>query len=283
MESSSRTSSLRTFFNIRNTVPGLTFILTILLINLREIERFVSRYWMYFKIDIITGLNFIFSAFLLSIVLSVLVSQLWYLIWNLIYECCFTNFQWYPFNFLKDKYHIDPDPRNLLFAYHYINSIAESEMRNYLDRRQDLINLLGSSIVSIWIAIHCGLLLKQYIDIKYIQNPNVNFELLYYKDYKNIGRYEHILIISLIILCFLMIVGLLKVIYQHFHMTLISLHMRCDKDLIINRLQNMDVIKYKCKKYDTYYMCRNCYFPFFILLVSIILLFIIYNPMSIFF
>jgi len=231
----------RAFFRERNTVPGLTFIIVIGVILAREIELFFSNYPTLLKIDLFNTIISVFSTFLISIVLSIFVSQLWYLVWNTIYGGIMTGCRFYPFSYLHNTYHIDKDPRNLLMSLHYINSIADGEIRNYLDRRQDVFNLLGSTIVSIIIAIFTGFRLKKFIYYTYINTPNKYFILLYNKNIIDITKYESYLINIFVLFIITSILALIKVVYHLFRMTLVSIHMRKDKWYHINRLRHMDI------------------------------------------
>lgn len=191
--------SERSFFREINIFPGLIFIIVVVLLNGKEIFQYLLKDdGIFDNIDSISAIIGFSSTFFGGAVISFMVSQIWYLIWTIFFEVLYCNCSRFPFNIINKQYGYGNDKRSLLIKYQHMSSNLDGEFRNYIDRRQDLFNLLGSVIVSIIGGLLTGWRLK-------------------YLEWSN---YEKIVIIFLIVITISSYVGLIKVVIQMFNMTM---------------------------------------------------------------
>ena len=93
-------------------------------------------------------------------------------------------------------------------------SAKDSKIISYLDRRSDLINILGSLIPAISLGIIAGRLLKKYLidHISYKYTPRIPLEWLFE--------------VGLIVIIMMSIISIWTILNEHWRMTLFEIHRR---------------------------------------------------------
>jgi len=146
--------SARSFFDLRYAVPGYTFILILLLINVLILQ---SQLQCLTKISDVIGILLGFLTLLSGQPIGFLVSQIWYSL--------FDRLGWRskvmkePFEILVKNNHVLKEFRQVIFDY-LMNSEKNQNLRYYLDRRWDLGNLLGSTAIAVLLSGFFGYLVR---------------------------------------------------------------------------------------------------------------------------
>jgi hypothetical protein len=134
----SKLMSDRPFFNIRFAYPGYTYLLFIGLLSFEKLQSILKEpvgLW-----ETIIG----FLLLLSGAPLGFLISQTWYLIFGL---------------------YLKTDSEEFVEKYLIVSKCHNEEVRNYVFRRVDILNTLGSTMVSITLSIITSL---------YINGSNIN-------------------------------------------------------------------------------------------------------------
>lgn len=150
--------SERMFFDKRLTVPGFTFILIVLIVNLSLLYNlFLTENVPEFAVKVI---GILLGNILSAPAIGFLVSQLWYFFSQ---HACILRHQIYlPKNLSEvlTKYKVKSDDHiQVTISDHILHSWKCNAIRQYQERRWDLLNLMGS----VWVAIPIGLVYGYYI------------------------------------------------------------------------------------------------------------------------
>jgi len=212
--------SARTFFNLRNTIPGYTFILWSLLLNLESAVGFFVYVMPEIapSSDIATlfGIVLGFLTLLSGGAIGFLVSQFWFLIYWVIIQPLLVA------NYLKkklEKFKVEDKNASILLFNYIAHSFEKKQISSFIARRWDLMNIFGSTIMAILSGIVSGLILRGCVlSVSGIPNNpwmHVNWEKLYNMVYW---------ISALLIVAF--VVSLYKVAKQAYEMGILAIRLR---------------------------------------------------------
>jgi len=154
--------SERSFFDLRYAVPGYTFLLFFILILNEVVLYLLQILTRSTTSETLTGFLVSILTLLSGTTIGFLVSQPWYCFYN----CCFKKERYLKDVFTKFKnLGICPNKRIcndqngelfgaqkkdvLITVIDYIVQKEHEQLKDYIGRRYDLINLMGSTIVSI--------------------------------------------------------------------------------------------------------------------------------------
>lgn len=187
--------SERSFFNIRYHFPGYTFLLFIVLFCIHQfIELSKQDNFGFFTIV------FPFIYLLSGSPLGFLVSQVWYLYfdhWKKGYywkkRCEKRAYIKYLYAIIEKSEILDDPMKAIIIIDYLYNKFVDDNSKSYVDRRWDLIHLMGSIRVSIILGILFGI----YIDIKLMITMKYNYSNDFYIFY--ISFYVILLLLGLLI------------------------------------------------------------------------------------
>jgi len=166
-------SERRTFFEKRDTLPGLTLIVVVVMVIIREIYYIINLSVLSISdFNIFIGILLPVLTFFGGTTIGFLVSQFWHIIWFFLHDFIYVRLYRIPYNVFVDEFKIKKDPRILFTVLDYFDNTAKNGIKSYLTRRWDLINIFGSSITAIIFGIFTGCCLKSYLIEKYIQDEN---------------------------------------------------------------------------------------------------------------
>lgn len=213
--------SKRTFFSLRNTVPGYTFILWNLLLNL----RFVAFFFLYLMPTVSLSGNVItlfgiilgFVTLLSGAAIGFLVSQFWFLIYWLIIERYLANF--YKEKLIEDFEVKDKEASVLVFNY-IVHSLRQKRIVSYILRRWDIMTIFGSTIMAIISGLISGLALRNRVfSIQDIPDSHLNWQII-----------DHILMLVSALLIFAISVSFYYVARSAYDMGILAIRLKA-KDL----------------------------------------------------
>jgi len=151
--SESRFVSERTYFSFRYAIPGYTFLILVLLIN---IEFLFSQMKLFSEIITIFGIILGLLSLLSGSAIGFIVSQLWYLVYNCYYKRYRKLMERDSYKKLIDLIEFTGDATDLVSIMAYIlTSKIDNKITNYINRLIDMRNSLASTLF----AILTGLLL----------------------------------------------------------------------------------------------------------------------------
>lgn len=190
----------RVFFNLRNTAPGFTFILLLLAVNIKFLLKFFMNLNLPESLVTILGILLGFITLASGGAIGYLISQVWYFLSQKIwFDKLYVDSQ---ISELLKKQKVKPDKEILLLFSDYLHHTwPKKEIRTYIERRWDLLNILGSTMVTIPLGLFYG-----YV-IRFI-----------FCGFKFDSYYEALIIISSSILIVIMYIGLRYVIGEHIQM-----------------------------------------------------------------
>ncbi|MFB3888306.1 MAG: hypothetical protein ACE14S_02370 [Candidatus Bathyarchaeia archaeon] len=151
----------RTFFDLRYALPGYTFILFSILIAFPVLQEVLSS-----SSDnaALFGTFFGFLTLLSGIAIGFLVSQSWHIIFNTFIDGRYGR---YPqtLDFLCSHYGLSCNMRNKIFFCDYVHRLSPDEgLKDYIQRRWDLIHLSGATLFSIPLAVVAGLCFRAVLN-----------------------------------------------------------------------------------------------------------------------
>lgn len=197
--------SQRTFFDIRYVFPGYTFLLLIFLILFPQVTQLIQE-------EIIFSAIFGFIYALNGIPIGFLVSQIWYIFY---YKTIFLG----PYGIYKkprkyikyliDNYDVVDDALKSMIIVDYLYAKYEKELTGYINRRWDIVNILGATIISIISSIEIAVYLKY--DLIFLFNK---FDL------NGLNKYDIFVIEIGLFIVVLLIIGILRVSHEHEEMVL---------------------------------------------------------------
>jgi len=194
--------SERTYFGLRYALPGYTFILMALLIIWPNLQTFFLR-------DKILFDPILFSAFLAFFTLlegsaiGFLVAQLWHCLYDLILRGVRLGAAR---RFLQHQntYGLTQKDINKQTTFlDYIVHLADKQLLEYTERRWDLLNTLGSTLVGVLLGAFIGLLIRvcwsgpdPFLYDIFVVFVFLFFILVLYKGYKIVdGEHERMALI----------------------------------------------------------------------------------------
>jgi len=225
--------SARVFFDLRHTVPGYTFILWNLLINL----RFVS----FFFLELVPMANLSEASTLFGIVLGFLtlmsgsaigflVSQFWWLIfYYLRIEKWLNSLDTKAFGDkqqtkrLGEKYMIKNKEDEVIASDHIINSQKDEHVFQYMTRRWDLLVSFGSTLVAILLGSVVGISLRRAV---LIVPPLYENWASAYVDWI---CFDHIILVGTVLIFLAICMGFYQVAHQHADMNNLLIKLEAEK------------------------------------------------------
>lgn len=154
----------RSFFNLRFTLPGYTFILLNLLLNLRIVIYFLGMQPLSETALPFFGILFGFLTLLSGTPLGFLVSQVWYLFYFVCYYVSAILPRFGSYKVLKNEFNVKDEIWSLDAAFNYIlHSHKEKGIRTYLSRRWDLLMSFGSTSLAIVLGLISGYVCRDFV------------------------------------------------------------------------------------------------------------------------
>jgi len=169
--------SERTFFSLRHTVPGYTFIFWIFLVNLESITFFFlyHRPTIDLSSNIITlfGIVLGFLTLLSGAAIGFLVSQFWYLIYWKVFSGRMANL--YAGELIDNYEALDKEASILIFNY-LVHSYKPKGIFTYIDRRWELLTIFGSTSIAVILGSIIGWIMREFVlCIPHISTSHINW------------------------------------------------------------------------------------------------------------
>jgi len=190
----------RSYFDYRFSLPGFSFLLIIVLINL----RFLIYYSVEKKIMFdLMGLMFGFISLLSGSALGFLISQFWYFIFNYVLKINYILKKRPHYSFLIKNFENYKEKDKLLSLMNYmiISLIKDKRMSDYITRRTDLFNILGATGTSLFLGFVSGIIINMVILKKTITGET----------YVNWCRYNILIFISILIVLLIIFLNMVRI------------------------------------------------------------------------
>jgi hypothetical protein len=144
----------RNFFNFRYGLPGYTFILIIILVAYpRSCELFISLN----EMSALVPAFLAFFTLLGGSAIGFLVSQLWYFLHNLVFNRRSLSDSR---EFLRTKFNLVENTHQEIVFLDYVFHQSEDKIVDYVARRFDLQNTLGSTFLATVLGVTFGIFIK---------------------------------------------------------------------------------------------------------------------------
>jgi len=166
--------------------------------------RFITHYAVekVMMFDVL-GLLLGFVTLLSGSALGFLISQFWHVIYNYILKiyCILERRPHYAFLIKNFEQYREKDKLLSLMNYFIISLIKDQRMSDYITRRSDLFNTLGSTGISLFIGSLSGFVIKTYI----LKNPATR------GTYINWCNYEIFIFLSSLVIMIIIFLNMLRI------------------------------------------------------------------------